>query len=143
MKLSAHVPDELWARAVALHPGLGPSGVVQQALRRLVERPRPRFAPRVPEDQLPTVRRRHLRLQGLAQAAYDDGYEAGLRLCEKLRWADLERLAAAGWRLPAAGPETEGPAATSAYRSGLEDALREVWLSVVQAGAGGGAVDPS
>ncbi len=135
MKLSAHVPDELWAKAAAVHSESGPSQLVQLALRHLVERSRPRFAAERNYQQDEVLAERQSRVAQLAQTAYDEGYEAGLRRCEALAWSDLERLAAANWRAaaltahPAVGADVRH--ATSAFRIGLRDALRDAWLGAL------------
>jgi Arc/MetJ family transcription regulator len=138
VKLSAHVPDELWAKAMALHGETGPSQLVQLALRHLVERSRPRFAGQRNGQQDQVLALRQSRLAQLAQSAYDAGYQAGLRRCEELTWSDLERLAAASWSAaalaahPALHAETRQ--ATSAFRTGLRDALRDAWLGALHPG---------
>jgi hypothetical protein len=131
VKLSAYVPEQLWERVQARFPGSRPSQVAQVALRRLVERSRPRFAPtRDAEDERELLRRR-ARVSELRQRAYDEGYEAGLTLCAGLHWTDLERLAAADWT--AAGDDPPPP--SLAHRAGMRDALRDVWLAVLQSAA--------
>jgi hypothetical protein len=135
VKLSAYVPDGLWARVQARFPGARPSPVAQLALRRLVERSRPRFAVATDieaADPTALVRRR-ARVSALRQRAYDEGYEAGLALCDTLRWADLERLAATGWAPGSAPPVGDPRLASVAHQAGMRDALRDVWLAVVQA----------
>ena len=138
MKISAHVPDELWAKATALHVESGPSRLVQLALRHLVERPRPRVAGKRNDRQDEVLARRQLRMARLAQSAYDEGYEAGLMGCEGLTWCDLERLAAASWSHGAlaahALPGSEATPVISAFRTGLRDALRDAWLGVMWTG---------
>jgi hypothetical protein len=108
VKLSAYVPDGLWARVRGRFPGARPSPTTQLALRRLADRPAPGADAR--------------------QRAYDEGYEAGLALCEGLDWAAVERLATSNWPIdePAPGDEV-------ARRSGMRDALRDVWQGVVRA----------
>jgi hypothetical protein len=132
VRLSAHVPDELWAKAAALHPEPGPSRLVQLALRRLVERSRPRFAPERDGHQQRLLQLRRSRVAQLAQGAYDQGYEAGLRFCETLAWADLERLAASNWNLGAVVASGDSRLASSSYRSGMRDALRDAWLGALR-----------
>ncbi len=138
MKLSAHVPDELWAKAAALQGEAGPSQLVQLALRHLVERSRPRFAGERNGDQDQVLALRQSRVAQLAQGAYDEGYAAGLRRCEELSWGDLERLAAGSWSAAALaahpGLGAEARLATSAFRTGLRDALRDAWLGALHAG---------
>jgi hypothetical protein len=135
VKLSAYVPEQLWARVQARFPGSRPSQVAQVALRRLVERSRPRFAPApLPEDEGELLRRR-ARVAELRQRAYDEGYEAGLALCAGLHWADLERLAAADWALDESVAAADPTHASLAHRAGMRDALRDVWLAVLQAAA--------
>lgn len=135
MKLSAHVPDALWAKAAALHSESGPSQLVQLALRHLVERSRPRFAAERNEHQDEILARRQSRVAQLAQNAYDEGYEAGLRRGECLSWSDLERLAAANWGVAALTAHRAIGAdvrlATSVFRTGLRDALRDAWLGAL------------
>ena len=132
MRLSAHVPDELWARATSLHPESGPSRLVQLALRRLVERSRPRFVPERDGQQQRVLELRRSRVARLAQGAYDQGYEAGLRYCESLTWTDLERLAAGNWNLGAMAADDGSPVASSSHRGGLRDALRDAWLGALR-----------
>lgn len=118
MKLSAYVPDGLWARVRERFPGARPSPTAQLALRRLVE---PRSAVAHVQGQVSEARQRD----------YDEGYEAGLALCDTLVWADLERLAAANWPVDDLAPRT-GAARSLAHRSGVRDALRDVWLEVAR-----------
>lgn len=137
MRLSAYVPDHTWAKAAALLPGSGPSQVVQWALRHLVERSRPRYATELDSHRQRVLGLRQSRVVQLAQHAYDQGYDCGLRLCETLSWEALERMAAAQWSaamIAAHGVSPEPRLATSAYQSGLRDALRDVWLSALEAG---------
>src|SRR5215472_16700338 len=128
VKLSAYVPQQLWERVQARFPGSRPSQVAQIALRRLIERSRPRFAPAPPAEDRRELPRRRARVSELRQRAYDEGYEAGLTLCAGLHWADLERLAAADWGLAGDDP----PRPSQAHRAGARDALRDVWLAVLQ-----------
>jgi hypothetical protein len=133
VKLSAYVPEQLWERVQARFPGSRPSQVAQVALRRLVERSRPRFAPApTAEDERQRLRRR-ARVSELRQRAYDDGYEAGLELGAGLHWSDLEHLAAADWALDGVAAEDGSRPASGAQRAGMRDALRDVWLAVLQA----------
>lgn len=131
MKLSAYVPDDLWSRAAASHPRSGPSHIVQLGLRRLVERSRPRFAADASTNGS-ALRHARARLTLLRQRAYDEGYEAGLAVGESLTWADLELLAATGWRLDDLPPAARPTLPTAAHRSGCRDALRDAWLGVVR-----------
>ena len=133
MKLSAYVPEQLWERVQARYSGVRPSQVAQIALRRLVERSRPRFA-RTPtgEDETVLLRRR-ARVSELRQRAYDEGYEAGLALGADLHWSDLERLAAGEWVLDSVLTGDEPRRTSLAYRAGTRDALRDAWLAVLQA----------
>lgn len=134
MKLSAYVPEPLWERVQARFPGSRPSQVAQVALRRLVERSRPRFAPVPTAAEEQELRRRRARVTALRQRAYDEGYEAGLELGAGLHWPDLERLAAAGWVLEGMLADAARPP-SGAHRAGMRDALRDVWLAVLQATA--------
>jgi hypothetical protein len=135
VKLSAYVPEQLWERVLSRFPGSRPSQVAQVALRRLVERSRPRFAPApAAEDQRELLRRR-ARVSELRQRAYDEGYEAGLALGAGLHWPDLERLAADDWAADGAIAGDNPGRASLAHRAGMRDALRDVWLAVLQASA--------
>jgi hypothetical protein len=133
VKLSAYVPEELWERVQARFPGSRPSQVAQIALRRLVERSRPRFVPPPPAEDERELLRRRARVAELRQRAYDEGYEAGLALCAGLHWSDLERLAAAGWTVDDADAAAAAPGQSLAHRAGRRDAIRDVWLAVLQA----------
>ena len=135
MKLSAYVPDGLWARVLARFPGARPSPVAQLALRRLVERSRPRFAvaEEIEASDPGALGRRRARVSALRQRAYDEGYEAGLALCEAQSWPELERLAATGWAPEAGLPGRDPRLSSVAYQAGMRDSLRDVWLAVVQA----------
>lgn len=134
MKLSAYVPVELWERVQSRFPGVRPSQVTQLALRRLVERSRPRFAAGEPLGlEPPELLRRRARVSALRQRAYDEGYEAGLLLGEGLAWVELERLAAGDWAVDGASVPSDPRRASLAHRAGMRDALRDVWLAVVQA----------
>jgi hypothetical protein len=135
VKLSAYVPEQLWERVQTRFPGTRPSQVAQIALRRLVERSRPRFAPAPAAEDERELLRRRARVAELRQRAYDEGYEAGLALCASLHWSDLERLAAADWAIEGAAEAADPPHASLAHRAGLRDALRDVWLAVLQAAA--------
>ena len=122
MRLSAYVPDGLWARVRDRFPGARPSPTAQLALRRLVDRPPPRLtALPAPGHRSPP-----------RQDAYDEGYEAGLARCEALGWTDLERLAAADWPIDGLAPPGD-EMRSLAHRSGMRDALRDVGLGVVRA----------
>jgi hypothetical protein len=134
VKLSAYVPELLWERVQARFPGSRPSQVAQVALRRLVERSRPRFAPSPPAKDERELLRRRARVSELRQRAYDEGYQAGLTLCASLHWQDLERLAAADWALDSVIAGDDPRHASLAHRAGMRDALRDVWLAVLQAG---------
>jgi hypothetical protein len=134
LKLSAYVPEQLWERVQSRFPGARPSQVAQVALRRLVERSRPRFAGSGPGEATELLRRR-ARVSELRQRAYDEGYEAGLTLAAGLRWADLERLAAAEWALEHLLEGTDPRRSSLAHRDGTRDSLRDVWLAVLQAAA--------
>jgi hypothetical protein len=129
VKLSAYVPDWLWARARASvrQSRSSPSQVVQHALRALLERSRPRFAgaPDLEQEAALLLARQHVAEQ--AQGAYDHGYEAGVQRCELLSWAELERLAAGDWDWHDLGVRDGG----STFDCGLRDALRDAWLGVV------------
>ncbi|HEY4025835.1 MAG TPA: hypothetical protein VGO86_05330 [Candidatus Dormibacteraeota bacterium] len=134
MKLSAYVPDGLWAKVQARFPGARPSPVTQLALRRMVERSGPRFVVEADMESADPLemRRRRARISALRQRAYEEGYEAGLALCDTLLWADLERLAASGWTLDEDLPQSDPRLASVAHQAGMRDALRDVWLAVVQ-----------
>jgi len=135
VKLSAYVPEELWARVQARFPGSRRSQVTQLALRRLVERSRPRFAGEAaPTDALELVRRR-ARVSELRQRAYDEGYEDGLGLCDRLCWPELERLAAADWPVDDTVFPIDPRRSSLARRAGRRAALRDGWLPVPQPGA--------
>jgi len=139
MRVSAYVPDHVWSKAMALHPGSGPSNVVQRALRHLVERSRPRFASQLDGQRQQVLGLRQSRVVQMAQHAYDEGYGRGLVVCETLSWAALERMAAAHWStatMAANGARTEPRLVTTAYQSGLRDALRDVWLAALESGRG-------
>ncbi len=132
MKLSAYVPEQLWERVQARYPGVRPSHVAQVALRRLVERSRPRFAEAQVGEEGADLLRRRARVSELRQRAYDEGYEAGLALGASLHWSDLERLAAAEWVLDDVLAGGEPRRSSLAHRAGTRDALRDVWLAVLQ-----------
>ncbi|TMC12156.1 MAG: hypothetical protein E6J41_03725 [Chloroflexi bacterium] len=135
MKLSAYVSDQLWERVQARFPGARPSQVAQVALRRLVERSRPRFAAAPGVAAEDDLARRRARVSEVRQRAYDEGYEAGLAYAAGLRWSDLERLAAADWEIVDAADGGDPRRGSVAHRAGMRDALREVWLAVLQATA--------
>ncbi len=135
MKLSAYVPEQLWERVRARYPGVRPSHVAQIALRRLVERSRPRFAEAPAGDEGADLLRRRARVSELRQRAYDEAYQAGLALAASLHWSDLERLAAAEWVLDDTLAGAEPRRASLAHRAGTRDALRDVWLAVLQSSA--------
>jgi hypothetical protein len=131
VKLSAYVPDGLWARIQARFPGSRPSPITQLALRRLVERSRPRFASTPSSPAAAVLPLRRARVSELRQRAYEEGYAAGLAMCESLRWPDLERLAAADWPVED-GAVIDARQGSLAHRAGMRDAMRDVWLAVVQ-----------
>jgi len=133
VKLSAYVPDGLWARVQARFPGARPSPVAQMALRRLVERSGPRFARLPSSPAAAALPLRRARVSELRQRAYEEGYVAGLAFGESLGWPDLERLAAAGWPVDGTAPAADGRHGSLAHRAGMRDALRDAWLAVVQA----------
>ena len=132
MKLSAYVSEQLWERVQARFPGTRPSQVAQVALRRLVERSRPRFAPTPAGEAEGELLRRRARVSELRQRAYDEGYEAGLTFGAGLHWPDLERLAAADWALDDVFRGDDPRRSSVAHRAGMRDALRDVWLAVLQ-----------
>jgi hypothetical protein len=105
--------------------------VAQLALRRLVERSGPRFARAPGSPSAAVLPQRRARVSELRQRAYEEGYVAGLAVGESLGWPDLERLAAADWPVDDA-VAGEGRQGSLAHRAGMRDALRDVWLSVVQ-----------
>jgi len=129
------VPEQLWERVLARFPGSRPSQVAQVALRRLVERSRPRFASAPPAEAERELLRRRARVSDLRQRAYDEGYEAGLAFGAGQHWPDLERLAAADWAIDDVMPDDDPRRASVAHRAGMRDALRDVWLAVLQATA--------
>jgi hypothetical protein len=80
------------------------------------------------------------RLGELAQQVYASGYQAGLLLCDSLDWAQLDSLAGDSWpqaALDSISATIQGESAgedpnasTSLYRTGLRDALLNIWCGV-------------
>jgi hypothetical protein len=88
------------------------------------------------------------RLGALAQQVYASGYRAGLQLCDSLDWAQLDSLAGDSWpqsALDSISAAVKGESAgedpnasTSLYRTGLRDALLNVWCGTRDLVGGGG-----
>ena len=135
MRVRAYVEDARWGFAVSLTPNRSPSQVVQAGLVRLVENHHAGGTAN-PAGGLLAARRRR---GELAQQVYASGYQAGLLLCAALDWAQLDSLAGDSWPEAALvaisttldGDAGEDPnAITSLYRTGLRDALLNVWCGV-------------
>ena len=133
MRVRAYVEDARWDFAVSLSPDRSPSQIVQSGLVRLVENHHSAGVAN-PDGGVLAARRR---LGELAERVYASGYQVGLLLCSTLDWAQLDSLAGQGWpqtaldaiSLTIDGESTaEDPnAETSLYRTGLRDALSNVW----------------
>jgi hypothetical protein len=143
MRVRAYVEDVRWEFAASLTPDHGASQIVQAGLVRLIENHHSAGITN-PADGVRAARRR---LGELAKQVYASGYEAGLLLCNQLDWARLEALAGDGWPLAALdsipSPSREGSEEadpntdTSLYRTGLRDALLNVWCGTRDAVASG------
>ncbi len=148
MRVRAYVEDARWGFAVSLTPNRSPSQIVQAGLVKLVEKHHS-AGTRNPAGGVLAARRR---LGELAQQVYASGYEAGLLLCDSLDWAQLDSLAGDSWpqaaldsiyatiRGVSAGEDPN--ASTSLYRTGLRDALLNVWCGV-RDGIGSGERSPA
>jgi hypothetical protein len=133
MRVRAYVEDARWAFAVSLSPDSSPSQIVQAGLVRLIENHHS-ASPAHPGGTVLATRRR---LGELAKRVYASGYEAGLRLCNTLDWAQLDSLAGDGWQQVALeaisetaatkSSEEDPNANTTLYRTGFRDALSNVW----------------
>jgi hypothetical protein len=136
MRVRAYVEDARWGFAVSLTPNRSPSQIVQAGLVRLVENHHSGGTTN-PAGGVLAARRR---LGLLAQQVYASGYQAGLLLCDSLDWAELDSLAGDSWPQAAldsisatvqADSAGENPnASTNLYRTGLCDALLNVWCGV-------------
>ena len=133
MRVRAYVEDARWEFAVSLSPDRSPSQIVQAGLVRLVENHHSAGAVNLDGGVLAARRR----LGELAERVYASGYQAGLILCGTLDWAQLDSLAGQGWpqgELDAISTTIDGESVeddpnteTSLYRTGLRDALSNVW----------------
>jgi hypothetical protein len=133
VRVRAYIEDDRWAFAVSLTPGCSPSQIVQAGLVRLIEN---HYSAGVANSagSMEAARRRH---GDLAEKVYAAGYQAGLGLCAKLEWAQLDFLAGEGWQQAAIDAISETTTAraaaedpnmnTNLYRTGLRDALSNVW----------------
>jgi hypothetical protein len=150
MRVRAYVENARWAFAVSLTPNRSPSQIVQAGLVRLVENHHS-ASTRNPAGTVLAARRR---LGELAQQVYASGYQAGLLLSGSLDWAQLDSLAGESWPQAALDSisatikedttEEDPNASTSLYRTGLRDALLNVWCGVRDGvGSGERSVTPS
>jgi hypothetical protein len=140
MRVRAYIEDARWEFAVSLSPDCSPSQIVQGGLVRMIENHHSASTVHPNGDVLAARRR----LGELAERVYAGGYRAGLLLCDSLDWAELDSLAGDGWpqaALEAISAAINGESAeddpnvgTSLYRTGLRDALSNVWRGA-QAGA--------
>jgi hypothetical protein len=136
MRVRAYVEDARWAFAVSLTPNRSPSQIVQAGLVRLVENHHSASTTN-PAGGVLAARQR---LGELAQEVYASGYQAGLLLCNSVDWAQLDSLAGDGWpqaALDSISATVNGDSAaddpnarTNLYRTGLRDALLNVWCGV-------------
>ncbi len=149
-KFSVYVPDELWDSARAAEPHLNPSQLMQTALRRFVGEAtaRPVFTRERPADSRAQVAAVRAQLAQRARERYEAGYQQGLALATTLPWEALDQLAELEWdltRWDEERDEDEDPepyaslleqALTPAYRreatyrTGVGDALQDVWQAV-------------
>jgi hypothetical protein len=133
VRVRAYVEDARWDFAVSLSPDRSPSQIVQAGLVRLVENHHSAGVAN-PDGGVLAARRR---LGELAERVYASGYQAGLLLCSTLDWAQLDSLAGQSWpqaaldAIPTAiggeAREEDPNTDTSLYRTGLRDALSNVW----------------
>jgi hypothetical protein len=136
MRVRAHVEDARWEFAVSLTPDRSPSQIVQGGLVRLIENHHSAAFPNPDGDVLAAKRR----LGELAVKVHASGYQAGLLVCQALDWSQLDALAGDGWPQAALdsfhstirgeSAEPDPNAGTGLYRTGLRDALSNVWRGV-------------
>jgi hypothetical protein len=149
VRVRAYVEDARWGFAVSLTPNRSPSQIVQAGLVKLVEKHHS-AGTRNPAGGVLAARRR---LGELAQQVYAGGYQAGLLLSDSLDWAQLDSLAGDSWPQAALDSlsatikgntaEEDPNTSTSLYRTGLRDALLNVWCGVRDAVANGERAAPS
>jgi hypothetical protein len=133
MRVRAYIEDARWEFAVSLSPDSSPSQIVQGGLVRLIENHHSASVD-TPDGEVLAAKRR---LGELAERVYAGGYRAGLLLCNTLDWAQLDSLAGDSWPQTALDAisatingqsvEDDPNVGTSLYRTGLRDALSNVW----------------
>jgi hypothetical protein len=136
MRVRAYVEDARWGFAVSLTPNRSPSQIVQAGLVRLVEKHHSAGTAN-PAGGVLAARRR---MGELAQQVYASGYQAGLKLCDSLDWAQLDSLAGDSWpqealdsitaKIKGESHRDDPNTGTGLYRTGLRDALLNVWCGV-------------
>jgi hypothetical protein len=160
-RLSVYVPDDLWDRARQVSADPSASAVVQAGLQALVasEATRPVFA--APPPDSPGIADLRMRLSREGKDEYERAYRAGIELAAKLPFRELDKLSALGWNLLRWVRSTEdertwhdnqewraqpndasgsaivavvnaGYEDLSIWRAGVNDALRDIWISVTQ-----------
>ncbi len=93
-KLSVSAPGELWRRAEEKEPDLSPSGIVQDALRRLVgEGSRPAYSTTRPDRLSADFEAEKSRFAQEAGKQFERGYRAGVEAVKEFSWDDIEGLA--------------------------------------------------
>src|SRR5262245_3093928 len=101
MKVTASVPDNLWAAA---HPkGERPSHTVQRGLRLLVQeldRAKVPFAQAPPDVDLDALKDGRERLRTEATERRRQGYEWGIRVASAMSWDNLEALLDSASEIP-------------------------------------------
>lgn len=101
MKISASVPDELWARVGGEEPDASPSRIIQRLaqtyLDRVGDHPAPFAEP--PPDAEAATRAASAHLVAQARESFQQGYRDALEACQRLAWSRLEDFAGAGFDL--------------------------------------------
>lgn len=100
MKFSVSVPDDLWEAARTVIAGDSPSGVVQEALRRVSSEQagEPSYAepPAMEGELAASLAATRERLLGEARGLYQAGYRKGVELASRLNWGQLSSIVGQG-----------------------------------------------
>lgn len=146
-KLSVSVPDELWEEARAAAKGMGPSELVQDALRRMVGDRQLPYSGAPPADDK-RLRRIHALKRAEVDELFRSGYEDGLRTAETYEWEFLDLAASFDFNLERLRLENERRSEIGVYweleeilpnlglrgrvyDEGLRRALRDAWQAVL------------
>lgn len=100
MKLSVSVPDDLWESARSVIEGDSPSGVVQEALRRVTVAHGAEVGyaqpPAMDDELAASLAATRQRLLEEARGLYQAGYHRGIELAGRLDWTQLRLIVGRG-----------------------------------------------